>query len=71
MVRLVRYHKRVTVTRHFMKRKKISAYLDPQLEELAKRSAKRRNMSLSTLIGWLVSKQIENDRKSDGADIQS
>jgi len=44
-------------------RKKISSYLDVGLEEDAKRLAKARCMSLSTLVSFLLSKEVRLARQ--------
>lgn len=45
-------------------KKKISSYLDPDLKESADRLAKNRGMSLSTLVAFLLSKEVREARQS-------
>lgn len=45
-------------------KKKISSYLDSDLKESADKLAKNRGMSLSTLVAFLLSKEVREARQS-------
>lgn len=45
-------------------KKKISAYLDDELKDSAESLAKARGMSLSTLIAFVLSKEVREARKT-------
>lgn len=45
-------------------KKKISAYLDEDLKDAAEALAKSRGMSLSTLVAFLLSKEVREARKT-------
>lgn len=45
-------------------KKKISAYLDGDLKDAADQLAKGRGMSLSTLVAFLLSKEVREARQS-------
>ena len=45
-------------------KKKISAYLDEDLKDAADQLSKARGMSLSTLVAFLLSKEVREARNS-------
>ena len=49
-------------------KKKISAYLDEELKATADQLAKGRGMSLSTLVAFLLSKEVREARNSGELD---